>query len=392
MNIYKISATRAVSTHANYFTDVYTGSSFNKTRPKKIEIPEEKAGCTINEFNVYEEIGDYDNRTNKINPRSNVNDLPGGFGLSPAAGSASKPRSLSNRSKDKVKNKIQSLYRCSLGSNFTFLTLTFVAKVTDQDGKKCLNKFLTVARKKFGTFLYIWIAERQSDTKNIHFHLITNRRFEIKYFNSLWVLQQYNAGIQHKDYDKAEIDQRFLNQSMGQILNPFDIKKINSVDSLAIYLTMYVTKCSDTFDCACWHCCRNVSKLFTSALISENTFIETQNPEINFNVNIKTGEVFECSTYVSDYALIVNIHNTKHFKKYLSEVDLLNSWIIGGMKKIKVPQIDFLDYSQIYNNKKSRTTIISKDINKLPADLPVYSSLHSPVLHNIISHLRLSAN
>ena len=364
-NVYKISSTRGIAHSSNYTNAIFSGSSLNRKPIQKIKEAAENNGIQINEFGNYEETNDIINRAFAIDKRQ-ADELPTNRRSLFTPLSVRKLRSLSGRSKDKIRNKIESLYRCSDNANFTFLTLSFINTVTDQNGKKCLNKFLTSCRKKFGNFQYIWIAERQLEsTNNIHFHIITNKRFPIDYFNYLWVLQQYNAGIEHEKYTRNEIINYYsINNNLRKELNPFDVKHIRSINSLSIYLTMYVTKNKDTFDCSCWHCSRTIGKLFTTQLCTHEVFMELQTDK-NIAVNINTGEVYEAKLCVTDFALIVTVLNKKHFSKYLSELDILNRWIISGFKKSKVPTIDYFDYSEIYlSTKQKKRTQVFQDILK----------------------------
>jgi hypothetical protein len=404
--IYKISGTRGIAHTSNYDIDIYQGSSFNRKAPKVAEKTETKTGFVINEYGVYEEEFNYDNR--QINfDKGGINESTKDGQLLPLDGVPfQRKHKLSGRSKDKIKNKIQSLYRACPSSKFTFLTLTFINDVSHKDAKQCLNKFLTVLRKRYGKFMYLWVAEKQPENNNrIHFHFVLDRRFIIPQLNALWVLQQYNSGITLPEYDIAEIRERYLKSmlvtglnydkagTMQEILNPFDIKKVNSIEGLAIYLTMYITKNNDEFDCANWHCCRQFSKLFTTQIISVNQFGELEDLSKNYSVNTNTGEVYEARTYLSDYAYIVTVQNKRYFSKYLNGVDDLNRWILAGMGKAKVPQITYNDYEFIYNNKTPKKgTTTFKQISKNFTSGQTYSCTNTALTHELISSLCLTRN
>ncbi len=179
----------------------------------------------------------------------------------------SKLRCLSDRSRGRIKDKlhswlfseIEAARRTKKRPALTFVTLTFINKTDDKTAQKALNNFLTWTRKKDPNFEYLWVAERQHKNKahpgNIHFHLFTNRYWNISYFNKYWVRCQNNVGIHFPT---------------GQTkLNPFDVKRITQPKTLGIYMTKYVTKTKDKFACAAWNCSLTISRLATGRKYSD---------------------------------------------------------------------------------------------------------------------------
>jgi hypothetical protein len=255
---------------------------------------------------------------------------------------------LSYRSKSKIREKIFSLYKACPDSEFTFLTLTMVTSCEDTKAARCLNKFLTVLRKQYGRFLYLWVAERQ-DNGNIHFHFITNRRFPIRRINALWVYQQYNSGIINEEADSAIA--RYSNSlntvadlyengefdDLALFLNPVDIRKIKNIDSLSGYLTGYITKNKAEFSCLAWHCCRGVSALFTAMVVPEKIAVEANDPAINRSISKRTGKVYCAQQHLvankntgEIVAVVVSILNKEHFSRHLNEMALINKVVLGG--------------------------------------------------------------
>lgn len=247
---------------------------------------------------------------------------------------------MSRRTKIKVKEKMLALYAASK-KTFSFITLTMINDCADTLAVKLLNKFLTAVRKKEGLFNYVWVAERQTKTTNrIHFHMILDKRFDIDYINSLWIVQQYNAGIQHEtahiklynDYGKT-FKQLHKSGEIGQklahkYLNPVDVVKVKTINGVSAYLTNYVLKNETKMSCAVWHCNRNVSRLFTKQLISQLQFDFTTNPKINRVQSVRTKKVYEAKLFVHQYGMISTIYNKKYFNTFLKEMNLLNSWIL----------------------------------------------------------------
>ncbi|MDB5230433.1 MAG: hypothetical protein JWN76_1238 [Chitinophagaceae bacterium] len=253
-----------------------------------------------------------------------------------------KLRVNSRRTCSKIQNNFHAFYRATSSSCHVLLTLTFINRVDDVTGVHCLNKFLTVLRRKASKQVnYIWVAERQNDNKehpgNIHFHIMLDHYVPIKQFNALWVMQQYNAGITHPSYTDVVIASHYAAGTMQTILNPVDVKKINSIDGLSMYLTQYVTKNKDAFACSPWHCSRFVSRLITGTAISMRQFEESADITKNSIVNKQTGELYEAKTFVSEYCIMRTIYNKKYFLKNMNLLEDLNKWIINGMVQAERP-------------------------------------------------------
>jgi len=165
-----------------------------------------------------------------------------------------KPKTLSARSKRKIRKKLICFARCY--KNLSFVTLTFLNKVTDQQAIDLLRKFIDNAKKRSSNFQYIWVAERQTKNDlfkgNIHFHMITNKYWKIEKWWNYWLDLQQKNGItpREKDYKPS---------------SAFDVRQINSnnIRVLASYVTKYVTKNNDKFTCQVWNCSRQVSELYT---------------------------------------------------------------------------------------------------------------------------------
>lgn len=269
-------------------------------------------------------------------------------------------RVLSVRSKAKIRDKATAFFRAAGKKERIFCTLTFIQQCGDRKAVEILNKFLTVIRAESKSFQYLWVAERQMENQgNIHFHLIINRRLEIRRFNSLWVLQQYNAGLRYGFITPAEIASRVADETIHEILNPVDVKKIHTIGTLSNYLTKYITKGnngekSGGFLCSAWHCSRGVSKIFTSAVVSRSTFAATES-FINTRVNKTTGEIFtgipkENGDPNAGRLYVVRwIVNKPYFLQFMREMEALNNWILSGenfgrdevMKAVGIDNDDF---------------------------------------------------
>jgi hypothetical protein len=264
---------------------------------------------------------------------------------------------LSKRSKGKIRDKCTAFYR-ACGKQRTFCTLTFINKVTDKKAIEVLNKFFTQLREDFHKkFKYIWVAERQTENKahpdNIHFHCILNLRLPVRRYNALWVLQQYNSGIEFDGITKSQIMQRIESETVHEVLNPFDVKNIKSVYGLSYYLTKYITKNqSEGFKCAAWHCSRAVSRLFTKTVISRSC-MSTVDSFVNSRLDKKTGELKKAKQVKGAFYQLFYIENRPYFLREMAEIEAVNMWILNGSPRDKlpeVPQIGDFEICKFYNN------------------------------------------
>ncbi|QXP56213.1 hypothetical protein H0I25_00015 [Cellulophaga sp. HaHa_2_95] len=162
--------------------------------------------------------------------------------------------SLSKRSKQKIRKKITCFARCY--KRLSFVTLTFLNKVDDEQAIIILRKFLDNVKKRSTDFQYVWVAERQEKNTefigNIHFHIITNKYWKIEKWWNYWLDLQRKNGIKPRD-------ENFKPSSA------FDVRQLNSsnIRSIASYVTKYVTKNNEKFKCQVWNCSRGVSELYT---------------------------------------------------------------------------------------------------------------------------------
>lgn len=113
--------------------------------------------------------------------------------------------------------------------NMVTLTLPSLQLHCDKVIKReCLNRFLIVAKRKWGVSNYIWRAETQANG-NIHFHIICDR------FIPHWELRDnWNLIINKLDY---------VNNSMNcKNPNSTDIHSLKNVRNIGAYMSKYVSK------------------------------------------------------------------------------------------------------------------------------------------------------
>ncbi|RWY53879.1 rolling circle replication-associated protein [Mucilaginibacter gilvus] len=161
---------------------------------------------------------------------------------------------MSQRTKTKIRKKLIAFSR--VYNKLNFLALTFVNQVADEKAIIILRKFLDNTKKRSEDFQYIWVAERQLKNTtfagNIHFHIVTNKSWDIdKYWNYWLTLQRDNGVVPREEGFKPS--------------SAFDIRRINkeNIKAIQLYLTKYISKNTDEFKCQVWNCSKKISQLYT---------------------------------------------------------------------------------------------------------------------------------
>lgn len=144
-----------------------------------------------------------------------------------------------------------------------FVTISFPKQVSDQQGYKYLNQWLTVARKERLIRQYLWVAERQK-IGTIHFHIAIPHRVYVPKLNRIMVTVLSNEVRKGRlDYN-LQAAKRYngvdlaKHRTTKKVIN-FAVKK--SGKSLANYLTKYITKNTSEFPHLAWHNSRMFSNL-----------------------------------------------------------------------------------------------------------------------------------
>ncbi|MDP4086622.1 MAG: hypothetical protein Q8934_18775 [Bacillota bacterium] len=202
-----------------------------------------------------------------------------------------KLRSMSPRTKAKIRKKVIAFGRQS--KKLSFVTLTFSNKVTDRQAIKALGAFLDNVSKRSRDFQYLWVAEKQTKNEmfkdNIHFHLITNKFWNIKRWWNYWLDVQKKQGIVPRD-------ENFKPSSA------FDVRVINSnnIKSVGNYITKYITKNTGKYRCMVWNCSRKISQLYTDFYSEESflTQLEKLEQANQLGGKIKTYNQEHCSIHL----------------------------------------------------------------------------------------------
>ena len=219
---------------------------------------------------------------------------------------------MSPRTRTKIRKKLFAL--AQLQKRLTFVALTFVNHVKDEEAVQLLRKFLDNIKKRSKDFQYLWVAERQTENKvfpdNIHFHLITNKYWDIQKWWKYWLDLQAKFNV-------IPTDENYKPSSA------IDVKQINSqnIKSVCNYLTKYVTKNVSEFDCQVWNCSKKISRLYTD-FYSGQSFIRTL--EILEYENLLGGEIKTFKQEFCDVKLIPLNHTTMPFYDKIQKENRIN--------------------------------------------------------------------
>ena len=298
-------------------------------------------------------------------------------------------RGMSRRTREKLREKILAFYKAANGRanrkgyrantvEFHLITLTFIGRVTDRHGTAILNKFLTQLHEKYGNFSFTWVAEKQGNG-NIHFHMVCDRRFKLSYINSLWTVQQIRAGVRNyeKEYEVISgngdnlagegCDIESLHhakqwRTVQKYFNPVDIEKVKTIDGVSCYLTNYVTKNESKIYGRAWHCSRSVSRIFTKKIISRKVFDITGNSEKN-RITSRKGKEYINKTFFGPYCIINSIYNKAYYNRYLSDMQLINEYILQVERTEKI-DADLIRQYNIVDNVEFRKKFLSEKLSK----------------------------
>ena len=120
-----------------------------------------------------------------------------------------------------------------------------------------------------------------------------------------------------------------------------------------MYLTKYITKQkkNDPFGCACWHCSRKISRLFTRAAVGPSAFAYMMSLN-NAKVDKTTGECFEPTAICEAFYVMVYVNNKEGPLKYLREMEQINKWMLRDNLRVGRDDISIEDvaYTRHYKN------------------------------------------
>jgi len=231
-----------------------------------------------------------------------------------------KPRTMSKRTKSKIRRKVLAFAR--IHKHLSFVTLTFLNKVEEELGVKILGKFLENVSKRSKDFQYLWVAEKQTENKvfenNIHFHVITNKYWKINRWWKYWTDLQEKHGITARNVKAS---------------SAFDVKALTgkNIKAIANYLTHYVTKNEGEFKCQIWNCSKKVSWLKTD-MYQDLSFINQV--EALEKANLLGGKR---KIYEQEYCTVHTIPLNRITLNLYNPIDRANTamWFCGKKEEVK---------------------------------------------------------
>lgn len=151
--------------------------------------------------------------------------------------------------------------------NFITLTLSEKQKHSDIELKNLLlNPFLDWMKRRHGANCYLWKAESQKDTGNIHFHITTNVFIHWKSIRRKWNELQYKIG-----YEKCFTD----GNTNGK--NSTDVKAVKNIKKIGFYLSKYFVKNQDDrrkIEGKLWGSSYNLSNIKVNLTAHDESFEE----------------------------------------------------------------------------------------------------------------------
>ncbi|PZP44047.1 MAG: hypothetical protein DI598_14980 [Pseudopedobacter saltans] len=149
-----------------------------------------------------------------------------------------------------------------------------------------------------------------------------------------------NEGLTHDNYTISDIHKEYaVNGKIQRLANPLNTKWAKNLNGIAAYLTKYISKNKDEFNCSVWHCSRDVSKLCTSSATTKEVFEEIGDKTKNNFTSKKTGKYYEVKDYKTEWALVRSILNKSYYDKFMIDLHLVNTWILNGRKEKDIPNV-----------------------------------------------------
>lgn len=282
--------------------------------------------------------------------------------------------SIGRTAKKLIRQRGIALWRC--GRCRTFVTLSFIAPVPDRVAIRCLQNYIRSWRKDDKDINYLWIAERQQNG-NVHFHILSSRRYDIEKENNRWIRVQYNAGLKFRDdcgfeIERWEIECLIKSGTLKKHLNPFDVKPVKTQSGIISYLTKYVTKTQEKknlanddekngagdmaeFEFRAWRCSHRVSKIFTGIVSQKETAdlmfskknVRKQTKDYFKNNVLKypRGYIHNPVFYSGLWANKIAVYNYNCAGGQYAELDALNR---GVLIKGDKPEIEYINEYDFY--------------------------------------------
>lgn len=210
-----------------------------------------------------------------------------------------------------------------LNFRINFLTLTLSAIVTADEEKKVIanvfKPFLAVLKTKFGVRSYVWKVERQQTTKNLHWHITTNRFIRFDLLRQAWNQAQEREGIITK----------FKAQHGHSDPNSTDIHSVQSVHNLEGYISKYVSKMNKEGEEKCpgkvWGCSRNLMGIKNFSALLEDKLLqmlqEAESLESSKKVVTESCEIVTLES--KEFDRLIEKYEVKEYRELLHSISSL---------------------------------------------------------------------
>jgi hypothetical protein len=210
--------------------------------------------------------------------------------------------------KKKVTAKLHALTNLRQSRSFlAFYSISFPLHTPDSECFRLFNIWLTRCRKNLKLDTYLWITERQKNG-TLHFHILTNNYMPIGIANYFMQSALLTSKLSNALYMINVNPERY---------NGVDVKRVYGQGrGLIKYLCKYVTKNNEVFTRLSWHCSRNVSRLFTSAVYDATD---------EFIINLFKHNL-DCKEFSNIYSISYYYNNT-YTHKYLKLLHTVNQSI-----------------------------------------------------------------
>lgn len=176
-----------------------------------------------------------------------------------------------------TRNRLARLIR-SNSDMTTFITLTFATEPTIEESKKIMRLFLERLKRNFGKDLkYLWVVEFGELNGRLHYHFLTNIKFETNYNNG------------RKNQQHILLEDHFSKKIWKQgIVDIRNLKK-EGINNISGYLSFYITKSMLDFKCVnqqIYNHSRNLDKPVISTYLTtigiEELLIDDEEMELKY--------------------------------------------------------------------------------------------------------------
>lgn len=232
-----------------------------------------------------------------------------------------------------------------------FITLTIPPQsnkvVSEKEFQKCLNIWLTYARKYFYLHNYVWKVEAHEDGR-LHIHLTTDTFINYKLLRASWNRILQSKGLLQDHYNK------FLNYNP----NSTDVHAIHKVRNVAAYMCEYMIKkpnLPEGYTGRIWSCSYSLSAKNKCYCELEPTYNKrdysfASNPAIRYKAIESKPDSMGKKIKIADMYFVSEYNWSKHMDGLIKEAYGIHRKKIRDATPIspqEYRQIDFLSFKNV---------------------------------------------